>query len=67
MFDGIYKILKYKVAIDKGFKQLNKNNSETLKQLKILVSFMKKVSNKFDNKNVFELEKIERMIKIGNY
>ena len=31
------------------------------------MSFMKNISDKFDNKNVFELDKIEKMVKIGNY
>ena len=69
MFDGIYKILKYKVQIDKDnkFKQINKNDKTASKQLHTLIEFMKKVSNRFDNKNVFELDKIERMVRIGNY
>ena len=69
MFDGIYKILKYKVQIDKDnkFKQINKNDKTASKHLHNLIEFMKKVSNRFDNKNVFELDKIERMVRIGNY
>ena len=69
MFDGIYKILKYKVQIDKDnkFKQISKYDKTASKQLHTLIEFMKKVSNRFDNKNVFELDKIERMVRIGNY
>lgn len=69
MFDGIYKIMKYKVELDKDndFKQLSKNEKEAAKEIKSLVSFMKKISNKFDKKNVFELDKIETMVKISNY
>ena len=69
MFDGIYKILKYKVMIDKenNFRQISKSDSYSMKQIKTLIAFMQKVSNKFDNKNVFELQKIEKMVKIGNY
>ena len=69
LFDGIYKILKYKVLIDNDnkFKTVSKNDAYSIKQIKTLISFMKKVSNRFDNKNVFELDKIERMVKIGNY
>ena len=69
MFDGIYKILKYKVQIDKDnkFKQISKNDKTASKQIHTLIEFMKKVSNRFDNKNVFELDKIERMVRIGNY
>ncbi len=69
MFDGIYKILKYKAVIDKDnyFKEIPNSNSYAIKQVKALISFMQKVSNKFDNKKVFELDKIERMVRIGNY
>ena len=69
MFDGIYKILKYKAMIDpnKEFTQLSNSDKEAFKQVNTLISFMKKVSNKFDNKHVFELEKIERMVQIGKY
>jgi len=69
MFDGVYKILKYKVMIDKDnyFKEIKKSDTYGLKQVKTLIDFMKKVSNKFDNKHVFELEKIEKMVKISNY
>ena len=69
MFDGIYKILRYKVMFDKDnlFRQIQKSDKNAVKQVKTLIEFMKKVSNKFDNKNVFELDKIERMVKIENY
>ena len=69
MFDGIYKILKYKAVIDKEnyFKEIPNSNSYAIKQVKALISFMKKVSSRFDNKKVFELDKIERMVRIGNY
>lgn len=69
MFDGIYKIMKYKVMIDKDnyFKKLKSGDAYSVKQIKSLISFMQKVSNKFDNKHVFELDKIERMVKIKNY
>ena len=68
-FDGIYKIMKYKVQIDKNcyFKEIKKNDAYGKKQLKSLISFMKKISLKFDNKNVFDLEKIERLVKLKNY
>ena len=66
-FDGIFKIMKYKILVDKdnNFKCIRDNNSK--KNLKELINFMEKVSDKFDNKNVFELDKIERLIKIKSY
>ncbi len=69
MFDGIYKILRYKVMFDKDnlFRQIQKSDKNAIKQVKTLIDFMKKVSNKFDNKNVFDLDKIERLAKIESY
>ena len=69
MFDGIYKILRYKVMFDKDnlFRQIQKSDKNAIKQVKTLIDFMKKVSNKFDNKNVFNLDKIERLAKIESY
>ncbi len=69
MFDGIYKILRYKVMFHKDnvFRQLKKTDKNAIRQIKTLIEFMKKVSNKFDNKNVFELDRIERLVKIESY
>lgn len=66
-FDGIFKIMKYKILVDKdnNFKCIRDNNSK--KNLKELINFMEKVPDKFDNKNVFELDMIERLIKIKCY
>lgn len=68
-FDGIFKIMKYKIQIDKHgyFKEVKKNDTYGKKQLKLLISFMKKISLKYDNKNVFELERIEKLVKLKNY
>ena len=48
-------------------KTIKKADTYSIKQIKTLIEFMKKVSNRFDNKHVFELDKIERMIKIKSY
>ena len=68
-FDGVYKIMKYKVKIDQNnyFKQIRKNDTHGKKQLRLLIEFMKKISANFDNNKVFELDKIERLVKIKNY
>lgn len=68
-FDGIYKIMKYKIQIDKNgyFREVKKNDTYGRKQLKSLISFMQKISIKFDNKNVFELERIEKYVKLKSY
>lgn len=69
MFDGIYKILKYKIAIDKDdtFKHIASTDRHSMQELKSLIAFMKNVSNRFDKKHVFDLDKIEKMVKINNY
>lgn len=65
-FDGVYKILKYKVQIDKDnyFREVKKTDSYGKKQLENLIKFMKLLSEKYDNKKVFGLEKIEKVVKI---
>lgn len=69
MFDGTYKILKYRCMIDKNnnFKEISKIDSYSLAQVENLIKYMREISNKFDNKKVFELDKIERLVKIRNY
>ena len=68
-FDGIYKIMKYKIQIDKlgYFKEVKKNDTYGRIQLKSLITFMQKIPMKFDNKNVFELERIEKYVKLKSY
>ena len=55
--------------VDKNgeFIKIDKTDKNAIKQIQTLVSFMQKVSNKFDNKHVFELDKIERLAKISKY
>ena len=69
MFDGIYKILKYKILVDQDnyFKIISASNKHAMKQIKNQIAFMQKISNSYDNKKVFELDKIEHIVKIHNY
>ena len=68
-FDGIFKIMKYKIQIDKTnyFREIKKNDAYGKKQIKALITFMQKISVKYDNKNVFELERIEKYAKLKSY
>ena len=59
--------MKYKVLIDKNNNFRVVANNYSLKQIKSLITFIEKVSKKYDNKNVFELDKIKRLVKIKNY
>ena len=68
-FDGVFKIMKYKVMIDKEdhFRVIKKGDNYSKKQIKNLMHLMKKLSKQYDKKEVFELDKIERLTKIKNY
>ena len=68
-FDGIYKLLKYKIRLDKDneFTCIWNNNQVVNKKLNDLLDFMKQISNKFDNKNVLKLEKLEEFLKLKKY
>ena len=68
-FDGIYKLLKYKIRLDKDneFTCIGNNNQVVNKKLNDLLDFMKQISNKFDNKNVLKLEKLEEFLKLKKY
>ena len=68
-FDGLFKIMKYKIMVDTNneFREIDRNDSYSYSQVKDLIKTMEKVSRKYDDKNIFELEKIERLAKIKNY
>ncbi len=68
-FDGVFKIMKYKVMIDREdhFRVIKKGDGYSKKQVKNLMHLMKKLSKQYDKKEIFELDKIERLAKIKNY
>ena len=66
-FDGIYKILKYKIHLDVKDNLINTNDVKANRQVKALIKFMKEFVRNYDNKNAFELEKIDKLVKIKNY
>ena len=68
-FDGVFKIMKYKIQVDKNnyFREVKKTDTYGRKQLKNLIVFMQKISLKYDNKNVFELERVEKIVKLKSY
>ncbi len=68
-FDGIYKILKYKIQIDKEgeFTRIGKGDNLNKQKINELLSFMMKISKKFDTKNVLELDKIKEFVKLKKY
>lgn len=68
-FDGIYKLLKYKIRLDKNdeFTNINKNSQLVNNKINDLLLFMKIISNKFDDKNKLKLEKLEEFLKVKKY
>jgi hypothetical protein len=68
-FDGVFKIMKYKVMIDREdhFRVIKKGDGYSKKQVKNLMHLMKKLSKQYDKKEIFELDKIERLAKIRKY
>lgn len=68
-FDGIYKMLKYKIQVDKQgeFTRIGKNDSLNNQKINELLEFMVKISTKFDTKNVLQLEKINEFVKLKKY
>ena len=65
-FDGVYKIMKYKAQIDKykDFKEIKRNDSHAIDQLKNLINLMKKIANIYDENKIFDLENIEKTVKL---
>ena len=66
-FDGIYKILKYKIHLDVKDNLINTNDANANRQIKVLIKFMREFVSNYDNKNAFELDKIDKLVKIKNY
>ena len=65
LFDGLYKMLKYKITIEENcnFKEMKKeiNNSDNIKSQ---LELMKSICHKVDKKNVFQLDKVEKLVDI---
>ena len=66
-FDGIYKILKYKIHLDVKDNLINTKDVNANRQIKTLIKFMREFVSNYDNKNAFELDKIDKLVKIKNY
>ena len=66
MFDGIYKILKYKYSVDQEgvFKTVHRSEAG---EVRSLIAFMKTIAEQFDKNHTFELDKIDRLVRIKNY
>ena len=65
-FDGIYKILKYKIHLDVK-NSFIKSDNDSNEKIQAVINFMKDFVNNYDNKKSFDLEKIDKLVKINSY
>ena len=68
-FDGVFKIFKYKVLIDKNSTFVVVKEKYERRKLKELISFMERVAKKFnknDNENL-DLNREKKLVDISNY
>ncbi len=60
-FDGVFKIFRYKVQSDNSFIDIGEDIEKSIKNT---MKFMKEVSKTFDDNNEFNLDKIDKLLKI---
>ena len=60
-FDGIFKIFRYKIQSDSNFVN---TNSDIDKNIKSTMKFMKEMTKSFDKNSDFNLDKIDKLLKI---
>lgn len=66
-FDGVFKILKYKVLIDKNNSFVVVQERYDKKQLKALIGFMERVAKKYNKEDNLELNREKKLVDISNY
>ncbi len=66
-FDGVFKILKYKVLVDKNNSFVVVSERYDKKQLKSLISFMERVAKKYKKNDNLELSREKKLVDISNY
>ena len=66
-FDGVFKILKYKVLIDKNNSFVVVQERYDKKQLKALIGFMERVAKKYNKDDNLELNREKKLVDISNY
>ncbi len=60
-FDGVFKIFRYKVQSDNSFIDIGEDIEKSIKNT---MKFIKEVSKTFDDNNEFNLDKIDKLLKI---
>ena len=66
-FDGIFKIMKYKVLIDKNNTFIPVKEKYDKKRLKELIVFMENVARKYNKDKSLNLDRVKSLNKISNY
>ena len=66
-FDGVFKILKYKVLIDKNSSFVVVKERYDRKRLKALINFMERVSKKYKKNDNLDLNREKKLVDISNY
>ena len=66
-FDGVFKILKYKVLIDKNNSFVVVKDKYAKKQLKSLINFMERIAKRYKKDDSLELSREKKLVDIKNY
>lgn len=66
-FDGVFKILKYKVLIDKNNSFVVVKEKYDKKQLKSLINFMERIAKRYKKDDGLELNREKKLVDIKNY
>lgn len=66
-FDGVFKILKYKVLIDKNNSFVVVKDKYDKKQLKSLINFMERIAKRYKKDDSLELNREKKLVDIKNY
>lgn len=66
-FDGVFKILKYKVLVDKNNTFVVVKEKYDKKRLKALINFMERVSKKYRKNDNLDLNREKKLVDISNY
>ncbi len=66
-FDGVFKILKYKVLIDKNNSFVVVKERYDRKRLKELINFMERIAKRFNKDDNLDLNREKKLVDISNY
>jgi len=67
LFDGIYKILKYKILVDRNNLFIVVKERNDKKSLREIIDFMEEVAKNYKGEDKLDLDRVKNLIKISNY